>query len=480
MGEPLELPGEVMRKLGYAVVDSIIDMNASLRDHPIVTWANRETMERRLREEPPRGPSDPLAVLERTRSEVLREGHRNSHPRYFGYVPNPNNFVGAMADALTAGLNAFGGTWAGCPGASQTELLVTDWLRQWCGLPDGGGGILLSGSSMANLVGLVAARHARFGNDRDAARSGTIYFSDQAHSSVAKGARTIGIAPDRQRRIPSDERYRLTLDALAHTVAEDRAAGLTPFCVIAAAGTTNTGAVDPLPTLAEFCAAENLWLHVDGAFGAAAVLTQEGRRLLDGIERADSIALDAHKWLFQTIECGCLLARDMSCLGAAFHERPEYLRDVDTPPAEINFCDYGPQLTRSFRALKLWMSIQVFGLDAFRDAIARGQKLAELADTELRNTKRWEIVTPAQLSVLTFRRSSPGLSREAANEINRQIAQAILEEGYAALSTTELGGITVLRMCVINPRAQEDEIKESVRRFSSIAESVSRRSRAAG
>jgi aromatic-L-amino-acid decarboxylase len=475
----LELTREDMRRLGRAVIDAIIEINSSLPEDPVVTWADRATTERRLREPAPSAPSDPLRVLDRVLEDVLRDGHRNSHPRYFGYVPNPNNFVGAMADALVAGLNTFAGMWAGSPGAAQVELLVTDWLREWCGLPESGGGILLSGSSMANLVGLATARHAHFGADADRARTGTIYFSDQAHSSVAKGARIIGIAPDRQRRLSSDDQYRFSLASLARAVDADRRVGLSPFCVIAAAGTTNTGAIDPLPELADFCRIQGIWLHVDGAFGAAAVLTAEGRQLLAGIERADSIALDAHKWLFQPIECGCLLVRDMSFLRAAFHERPEYLRDVDTPQAEINYCDYGPQLTRVFRALKLWMSIQVFGLHAFRAAISRGMAMARLAEAELRASGAWEIVTPEQLSVLTFRHAPTGIPAGQTNEINRRIAHAILEDGYAAVSTTELSGQLVLRMCVTNPRVAEEEIRESVRRFTTLASAVTRKSVAA-
>jgi glutamate/tyrosine decarboxylase-like PLP-dependent enzyme len=292
---------------------------------------------------------------------------------------------------------------------------------------------------------------------------------------VAKGARTIGIGEDRLRKLPSDVAFRLPVDALGQAIRDDRAAGLVPFCVIAAAGTTNTGAIDPLPELAQLCADEGIWLHADGAFGAAAVLSASGKQRLAGLDLVDSLAVDAHKWLFQPIECGCLLVRDVGHLRTAFHERPEYLRDVDTPDAEVNFCDLGPQLTREFRALKLWMSVQVFGEVAFRAAISRGIELAEQAEQRLRETGSWEIVTPAQISVLTFRRAPQGLTGEEQDQLNLRILQAILEDGYAALSSTVLRGRVVLRMCVTNPRATDEEIDETVRRLSRFAADIEAR-----
>ena len=408
----LELPPDQMRTFGYAVVDAIVDHLTTLREQPVASWADRRTMDDLLNEAPPRHGADPADVLARLRRDVLSTGFRNSHPRYFAYVPNPSNYVGAMADALASGFNVFSGMWTVSPGAAELELVVVDWLRQWCGLPHSAGGLLLSGSSMANLVGIATARHARFGHDAEAARQGTIYYSDQAHASVSKGARTIGIGEDRMRKLPSDSDLRLSVDALRRAIREDKAAGFVPYCVVAAAGTTNTGAIDPLPELAQLCADEGIWLHADGAFGAAAVLSQSGRQRLAGLDLVDSLAVDAHKWLFQPIECGCLLARDVRHLRATFHERPEYLRDVDTPDKEVNFSDLGPQLTREFRALKLWMTVQVFGEDELRAAISRGIELAERAERRLREAGPWEIVTPAQIGVLTFRCAPSGMTEE--------------------------------------------------------------------
>ena len=449
----LEMHPDAMRAMGYAVVDAIVDQATSLPDQPTVRSADREMMDGFLWEAAPQTATPAREVLNRVLSEITPFGHRNSHPRYFGYVPNPSNFVGAMADALVSGFNTFSGMWIGSPGAAETELVVTDWLRGWCGLPETGGGILMSGSSMATLSALVAARQATFAADGDAARQGTIYYSDQAHSSVAKGARTIGIMNDRQRMIPTDQRFRMDLAALTDQIAKDKAAGLTPFCIVAAAGTTNTAAVDPLAEIAAICRERNIWMHVDGAFAAATMLTAKGKTALAGIEHADSIALDGHKWLFQPIECGALLVRDIETLRNAFHVRPEYLKDAESAEGEVQFCDLGPQLTRNFRALKLWMTVQTFGVAA----IERGMILAEQAERELA-AAGWEIVTEAQLGVLTF--SCPGQS-----ERNLDVLHIALEEGYLALSTTVLEGRTVLRMCVTNPRISDAEMSESVRRL---------------
>jgi glutamate/tyrosine decarboxylase-like PLP-dependent enzyme len=248
-------------------------------------------------------------------------------------------------------------------------------------------------------------------------------------------------------------------------VAADRALGRRPFCVIANAGTTNTGAVDPLPELARICRRENLWLHADGAYGAAAVICDRGRKLLDGLELVDSLSLDPHKWLFQPFEIGCVLLSDGRLLKDAFRIMPEYLRDVHRFEEEVNFCDYGIQLTRSFRALKLWLSFKVFGLGAFRTAVERGFELAEIADARLRESACWEIVTPAQLGIVSFRYVAPGLSAAELDAVNERIAAGITASGFAVLASTTLLGRTTLRLCTINPRTGDDDIRETIARL---------------
>ncbi|HEX2094573.1 MAG TPA: aminotransferase class V-fold PLP-dependent enzyme [Longimicrobiaceae bacterium] len=463
----LQLPPEEMRRLGYRVVDLLVEHFSRLDGAPVGRRGSRAELEARLREPLQEEPGRPDELLERLEREVFGSMLHVDHPRFFAFVPGPGNFVSAMADALAAGLNVFTGTWFAGSGPAQVELVVVDWLRQLCGLPEGAGGLFVSGGSMANLTALAVARHVRLG---DRTGGAVVYTSDQTHSSVFRALRVLGFAPEQVRTLPSDGEFRLPPAELRRAMEADRAAGRTPFCVVANAGTTNTGAVDPLGELAELCRAEGVWLHADGAYGVPAVLTGPGRRLLDGLGGVDSLSLDPHKWLFQSFETGCVLVRDRHLLRRTFQILPEYLRDTHGAQEEVNFGDYGIQLTRSFRALKLWMSLQVFGLRAFREAIGRGIRLAELAEGILREGPRWEVVTPAQLAVVTFRYVPPGATPEATDELNGRMVGEMLADGFALATSTVLRGRTVLRLCTINPRTTEPDIRETLRRLEAIGE----------
>ena len=279
---------------------------------------------------------------------------------------------------------------------------------------------------------------------------------------MERALRVIGFASEQIRKLESDNGFRLSVQNLRASIADDRAKGLRPFCIVANAGTTNTGAVDPLTELADLAAKEKLWLHVDGAFGAASIVSDRGRTLLRGLDRADSITLDPHKWLFQSFECGCVLVRDAARLKSAFQIKADYLRDVYRETEEINPCDYGIQLTRSFRALKVWLSLQTFGLAAFRQAITRGFGLAEVAERELRARKGWEILSSAQMATVCFRFGK-------SDELQTQLVDEMMKDGYALLTSTELRGRACLRLCTINPRTTEEDIIETVRRLDKFA-----------
>lgn len=468
----LQLPPEEMRALGYRVVDLLVEHFAGLAELPASGGATRDELEARLREDAPARGVGWEAALERARHDVFGPMSHNDHPRFFAYVPSPGNFVGAMADALASGFNPFAGAWATAAGAAQVELVTVDWLRAICGLPKGAGGAFVSGGSMANLTALAAARHRRFGTG-DFSRA-VIYASDQVHSSIVRGAKVLGFAPERVRLLAPDAELRLDPSTLRRSMEEDAAAGLVPFGVVASAGTTNTGAVDPLPEIAAACRAAGAWLHVDGAYGAAAALTGRGRALLAGLGEADSVSLDPHKWLFQPFECGAVLVRDARVLRDTFREVPEYLKDSDLSHAEVNFRDWGVQLTRGFRALKLWLSIQVFGLDAFRAAVDRGIDLAEVAEDELRASPEWELLTPAQLAIVTFRYRPSGIAEAELDALQRRIAAETTRGGFAMLSTTELGGRAALRLCTINPRTTDADVRETVRLMARIGRELSR------
>ena len=466
----IQLPPEEMRRLGYRVVDLLVEHFAHLHDDPVGRKGERPELEAKLREPIPEEPGDPDAILDTVQRDVLSTMLHVDHPRFFAFVPGPGNFVSAMGDALAAGFNVFTGTWFAGSAPAQVEIVVLDWLRQICTLPEGAGGLLVSGGSMANLTALATARHARL---HDRTEGAVVYCSDQAHSSVARALRVLGFAPEQVRTLRSDEEFRLPMDAMRREVAADRAAGRTPFCVVASAGTTNTGAVDPLPELAELCRAEGMWLHADGAYGAPAVLTDQGRPLLAGLGEVDSLSLDPHKWLFQSFETGCVLVRDRALLRATFRTHPEYLRDTYGALEEVNFGEYGVQLTRGFRALKLWMSLKTFGLGAFREAIARGIRLAEVAEEELRASPRWEVVTPARLAVVTFRYVAEGATEGEADALTGRIVGAMLASGFAVVTSTVLRGRTALRLCTINPRTTEEDVRETVRRLEEIGNRLS-------
>jgi aromatic-L-amino-acid/L-tryptophan decarboxylase len=453
MNGSLELSPDEMRALGHRVANLITDHFSRLREKPVGAKGDPAELRPAFLEPPPSGPVGVDAIFARLERDVFTNIMNICHPRFFAFVPGPSNFVSVMADALAAGFNVFNGSWLGGSSAAAMELAVIDWFRNWCGFPEGAGGLFVSGGSMANLTALVAARHTRLD---DRTQGAVLYYSDQTHSSVDRALKVIGFLSEQIRRIPSDAAFRLPMKALARAVDADRAAGLRPFAVIANAGTTNTGAIDPLREIAAFCSENNVWMHVDGAYGAAAAISDRGRKLLDGIELADSLSFDPHKWLFQSIECGCLLLRDAALLKSTYRITPEYLADVHRNVSEVNPCDYGIQLTRGFRALKVWMSIQYFGMDAFRSAVDRGFALAEFAEGQLRRMSDWEVVTPAQMGIVTFRR------RHAEESYYHEVHEAMLRDGFALATSTVLNGRTALRLCTINPRTTEDDIEQTL------------------
>ena len=468
--DSLQLSPDEMRSLGYRVVDLLVDHFAEGGEGGTGRSPDRDEMEARLREELPEAGQDPHAVLDQVEGNVLPNTMRVDHPRFFGFVPGPNNFIGVMADALAAGFNIFSGTWISGAAAAQVELVVIDWLRELCGLPETARGLFTSGGSMANVTALAAARHAVLDDEVSGA---VAYCSDQTHTSVDRALRLLGFAPDQLRRLSPDDQFRLDPEALTEAIAEDRAAGRRPFCVIASAGTTNTGAVDPLPALADVADDEDLWLHVDGAYGAAAVVCERGRKRLAGLDRADSLTMDPHKWLFQPFEIGGVLVRDERHLRRAFRLEAEYLEDAVGADDEVNFSAYGIQLTRSFRALKLWMTLKVFGRKHVAEAVRGGFERAEQAERLLRDRPEWSVVTPAQMGIITFRCVPDGWTEDEIDALNRRLAPAISEEGEFFLTQTSLHGRPVLRLCPINPRTTEADLRETIDRLDDLRQTMS-------
>jgi glutamate/tyrosine decarboxylase-like PLP-dependent enzyme len=461
----MKLSAERMMELAELASRLIVERCERLPSEPAWRGGTRAELEAIMREDPPEDGRPAEQVLERAAREILPVAGRVDHPRFFAFVPSSPTWPSVLADYMAAGHNIFQGTWLGASGPSQLEMVVIDWFRDWIGYPETGGGLFTSGGSAASLDAFVAAREAAGAPDR-----ASVYMSDQSHTALSRAATIVGVRPERVRKVPSDDLYRLDLAALREMVAADRAAGLAPIAVCANAGATNTGAVDPLDTMADFCEEEGLWLHVDGAYGGFAILSEEGRRLFSGIECADSIAMDTHKWLFQPFETGCLMVKDVRRLEAAFSVRPEYLQDTEWGLEHPNFGDRGLQLSRSFRALKVWMSIQTFGMKAFRAAVTRGIELASEAEAWIRASDDLELANPASLSVVCFRFNprDPDLSVEQLEALNDRIQARVIDTGIAMMSSTRLRGVYWLRLCILNHTTTWEDVRttlEAIERF---------------
>lgn len=462
----LTLSRSQMEDIGRQVLDLVIDHFDTNGSQVVARPTDQNMLERWLAEPPPEQAMAVDEVLSEFKSKALDTMTHFDHPRCFAFVPSPNNFVGALAEFIASSFNIFAGAWVGPSGVAAIEAKSIDWLRQLFGFPKSAGGLFVSGGSMANLTALAVARHIKLCNNP---ANATVYFSDQTHSSVPKDLKILGFQPYQIRALESDHDMRLDLGVLADMVDQDRRRGLVPFCVVANAGTTNSGAIDPLEDLADYCKEQGFWLHVDGAYGGATAITETGKRLLAGIERADSITIDPHKWMFQPYEIGCLLVRNAGYLNEAFKVTAEYLDVLDNGSEQKNYCDYGVQLTRGFRALKFWMSLKTFGLENFRAAIENGIANAEHVQSMLEQDDCWEIVTPAMLGIINFRYTS---DQPPPAHFHHRLAGQIVMDGFAMITPTRIGGREVLRICAINPRTTHEDLRLTLERVKQLAEKL--------
>ena len=463
---PLGLDPEQMRRLGYRTIDMLVERITG-PPGPVVRSATPHELQQRLAMPPPEDSVAFGEILDGLERDVLPFVARISHPGYLAFIPGEGTWPGALGDLIASALNVDTCWWLGASGPSALELVVLDWLRQWVGYPEQAAGVLLSGGSAANLTALACAREAYIGVMNELA---VVYMSDQTHSSVARAARVLGFRPDQVRVIPTDERARMRIDALRAAIAADEAAGRKPLAVVANAGTTAAGAVDPFHELSQICRERRIWLHVDGAYGAFACLSERGRRTLAGMELADSITLDPHKWLYQPVELGALLVRDGSALRRGFEISPDYLADVGTADREVNFSDLGLQLTRSCRALKLWISLRYFGVSAFRAAIDNCLDLVLHAQDRIEASPELELMSPASLGIVTFRRRPSSVDDEAILErVNASIAERMERGGEVFISTGRVRGSYVLRLCILNHSTSEAEVDRALELAATLA-----------
>jgi glutamate/tyrosine decarboxylase-like PLP-dependent enzyme len=453
------------------IVDQLLDLAGRTPHEKIIQVADAAAIDRLRRIGVPTAGRPMDQVIGEMLREIYPHRARMDHPRCLAFIPSPVSPLSWIGDLLTAAHNPHAGSWLQSSGPSCIERELIAWLCRQVGFPPTAGGLFVSGGSMANLTALTIARDRMLGEEGRA--TGVAYVSEQTHSSVAKALKMIGFREQQICRLPVDAGFRMDVAQFGRAIARDRAYGLTPFAV-ATAGTTNTGSIDPLTAIADACAEERLWMHVDGAYGASAALSPKHCGLLAGMERADSLSWDAHKWLFQTYDCGVVLVRDRRCLLDTFQARPEYLRDAQTADDAVNFWDYGPELTRPARALKLWLTLQVMGSDAVGQAIAHGFQLAEWAQDEVARLPGWQIVSPAQMAIVNFRFAPEGVAEEALDVMNRGISRRAIEEGFTAVLTTQLNGRTVLRICAIHPDATEWDMRESIRRLDRYAQAERR------
>jgi aromatic-L-amino-acid/L-tryptophan decarboxylase len=441
-----------IRDWGNSVIQLMTDYLGDLRDRRVYRHMSSREIRDRLDAALPTKGIQFDELLKVFRETVIPFSRQNAHPRMFGYVQSPGIPIAAFADLLASTLNANLTVWRSAPAPAEIERLTIDWIRQILGFNAEAGGIFVSGGSMANLAAIAAARQAK---DKSSARL-RMYASSETHFSMAKAAALLGIGRENVCHIAVDERFRMRLDDLVAKITADVGAGYAPFCVVANAGTVNTGAVDPLAEIRDVANRFQLWMHVDGSYGAFAVLAKSVHGLFAGLERADSIALDPHKWLYLPVDVGCVIYRMPEIAQATFAHEAEYTRIMGEEADEaFAFWDYGPELSRRFRALKIWMLLKGVGLHSLGEAIESNLACARYLESMVGASDDFEMVAPVELSIFCFRHVPMQLRNESPQAIdafNERLLVALQRDGSSYLSNTTLGGRFALRGCVLNYR----------------------------
>jgi glutamate/tyrosine decarboxylase-like PLP-dependent enzyme len=465
MPDKLAPSSQEFRSMAAAAVDFLASYFESLESRPVIVPTTSRAIRECIDEPLPSKGADFNALLDTVSDVFCQYSRHSAHPRMFGYVASPGTAVTALGHMLAAAMNINVTAWRSAPSGTDLERLVIDWLKEMLGYPASAGGLLMSGGSMANFAALGAARSAKAGADvvRDgvaaAGRRMCLYVSEEGHYSVAKAAGMLGLGESNVRAVKTDDCLHIDLADLERLVAADRAAGHLPFCVVANAGTTATGAVDPLLEVADFARRHDLWMHVDAAYGGFAALAPSARHLLAGIEKADSVTLDPHKWLYLPVGCGCVLYKDPATARAAFSHGADYTRTIGLEHDEaFAFWDYGPELTRPFRALDLWLLLKFAGTERLGEAVEQNIACAKYFEELVNVSEDFEMLAPVELSIFCFRYLPKGFAGDL-NAFNERILVKLQRAGSTYLSNATVRGRFALRGCVLNYRTTRSDME---------------------
>ena len=454
---------ETLRHLGHRMVDDMLDLLQNIRREPV--WRPLpEENQQRFDQDLPYRPMDPGAVYDEFKAHILPYPTGNIHPRFWGWVMGSGTPVGALAEMLAAAMNA--NVCMGEHAAMQVEMQVLKWCKQLLDYPDTASGLLTSGASMANLTALLVALHHESGGRsrsqglHQKSKPMVLYCSAESHGCIQRAAETMGLGAAAVRKIPVDQQYRMRTDLLEQTILTDLAGGFFPFCIVGNAGTVNTGAIDPLDELLTISRKYDLWFHIDGAFGALAKKTPEYEDALRAIEQADSVAFDLHKWMYMPYEVGCVLVRNAESHRSAFEQAPHYLlrHERGVSAGEHSFGNHGVELSRGFKALKVWMSLKTHGVFAYLALIRQNIAQARYLAAQVQQYPHLELLAPAGLNIVCFRYTRPGRTEEELRAVNREILMQLQEEGIATVSATLLQGRYALRAAICNHRTRMEDI----------------------
>ncbi len=462
----IQSAGEAQIKELMARLYEVLDVNTNIRNQNITVRPDSGLLDEIMRMEIPAKGRDPKEVADELVEKVFKTSLLTQHPRFFSFVASgvsPYSIVGSILSDIY-NINNCG--YETAPPISLIEEKLIKWMGARAGFGEECGGIFTSGGSLSNLTGMLAARGKKLTEDEYPI--GTAYLSDQTHSSVKKGLRLMGIRSDNIVIIPSDDSFRMRLDLLEDAIKADMERGRKPFLVIGTLGTTNTGSIDPLEGISGIAAKYDMWMHVDGAFGGSVLFSDIYNHLAVGVEKADSLSWDTHKWAMQVYSCSCIIAKDKKDLISVFAEHPEYLEDVINSEHTDSW-DLGIEMSRPARAIKLWNTIQAMGTDMIADVIDYPFFYSSLARRELEKLPGWEITSPPMCGTITFRFAPDGLSEKRLDELNGEISRAIIDENYAYIVTTTIKGKRVLRMNMINCNTTDEDVINTVRRLDDIA-----------